>query len=923
MKLRIEREIFEKFPEVRVAAFYLGPIGNAEPSAEISKLLAAEEKTQQKKLLKIDLKTHPRIAPWREIYHQFGTSPRDCPSSVEALARRIAGGKVLPRISSLVDLFNYVSLKYLIPAGVEDLDKISGDLVLGFAKGTEKGVYLGSAETTTCYKGEVIYRDDLGFVCRRWNWREGDRTKVTKETTHAVAIIEANSSLSDEVFQDIHDAVLELINKFFGIQARSKILSSKSLSWSIAYKSGKLLEETDKPMNDSTDDKKALTKAVRGPQKDILPFVLDNKESIKSILASSILPAVKKAISESVDERMIVFEHPAHPDHGDYSANIAMRLKAPVTKSALIEKIADAKTEKSAISPYEVATRIVREWRLIGFPEFVAKVDVARPGFINVWLQKSYVVDRAKELLDEKELFGLDKILKEKKILLEHTSPNPQTTIMLGHLRNNFLGMAVAKLLETLGADVKMDCIVNDRGVHICRSIFGYLLFGQKRDAFKKAEVLSFREIQDERLGSKLGLNWQDALDKWTENPSLWWRPEDLGLKPDHANLVWYVLGSRAYKSFPQAKEAVEQVLQSWEKKDKNVWKIWTQILEWSSEGYKQTYARIGSRHDWTWHESAHYQKGKEIADEGLAKKIFKKSEGAIVTNLKSYGLPDTVIVKTDGTALYLTQDLELTKLKMSRFPSDLYIWDIGAEQALYFRQLFAVCEQLGFGKKEKFFHLKYALINFKGSGKMSTRTGKVVQADEVLDELAQKAREIIKSSNQDLRGEMNDKQTGELAEKVSLAAAKYSLLKFGRDTTIYFDVEESLNLEGNSGPYLQYCYARCQSVLKKSDKSAKELKMVALLPETKLNDEELSLLRAIYQYPEVVLESAQNLAPNLVCNYLFDLAQKYNFFYNKWTILGAKEQNVLELRLMITAATAQVLARGLGLLGIETPERM
>jgi len=616
-------------------------------------------------------------------------------------------------------------------------------------------------------------------------------------------------------------------------------------------------------------------------------------------------------------------EHPTEETHGDYATNIALVVFGRFQKTANPTEI---------LTPLDLANQIVNAWRSAGLPDYLGKIEVVAPGFINLWLSQEYLETGLAEVTRQKNRFGKGSSLRNKQILLEHTSPNPQTTIMLGHLRNNFLGMAVVNLLEFSGAKVKKDCIVNDRGVHLCRAIWGYLVFGRRKSGLKKAQLLEFRKISDSRLKEIIAkIDWRQLLKDWEKKKSAWYQPVDLKLKPDHTNLRWYVLGSRAYKLEEFVQKQVEEILIAWEKEDEVVRNIWKRILEWSEKGYADTYRRVGSVHDWVWHESDHYQKGKEIVNLGLKKGVFRHSEGAIVTDLEKYGLPDTVVVKTDGTALYLTQDLALTKLKIKKFPSDLYIWDIGAEQTLYFKQLFAVCEQLGIGKAEKLFHLSYALINFKGGGKMATRQGNVVMADEILDELKGRAMAVIKASNQELRGKLSRRQIEALAETIGVGAVKYSLLKFARDTTIYFDIDESLALEGNSGPYLQYVYARTQSVLKK----AKRLGTSKLGPSAELdarryslNPEELSILRTIYRFPEVIQSAAQNYAPNLICNYLFDLAQKYNFFYNRHRILvpvssSAYNKWLVEFRLELTAATGQIIKNGLTLLGIETPEKM
>lgn len=633
------------------------------------------------------------------------------------------------------------------------------------------------------------------------------------------------------------------------------------------------------------------------------------QEEIKKDLAKAL-----KTLRIPADK--IQLEHPANPEHGDYATNVALVTFKQRPKA----------TREETKLPFDWASKIVNTWRLSGMPEYLAKIEVVKPGFINLWLKNEVFGNELERVLTEAGKYGSSADFKGKKILLEHTSPNPQTTIMLGHLRNNFLGMTIANIFEFLGAKVTKDCIVNDRGIHTCRAMWGYLVFGRKGAGLKKSKILNFEKLTDSQIKKESAkVNWQELLKKWSKKKSNWWMPSDLGLKPDHTNLIWYVLGSKAYKILPEVKEQVEAMLIAWEAEDKKILSLWRQILGWSAKGYEDTYQRIGSHHDDVWYEHKLYKGGKELIEKGLKKKVFKKlPDGAVLSDLKDYGLTDTILQKSDGTALYHTFDINLTLQKRKKSPSGLYIWDIGNEQTLYLKQLFAMCEQLGIGKREDYFHLNYALINFKGGKKMATREGMVVKADEVLDELHRRAEELIKSTDQELRGKLDKKQLEKLAETVALGAIKYSLLKYGRETTIYFDIDESLALEGNSGPYLQYTYARCQSVLKKAqDGKGSKLQSKLSVSGIKLNNEEMNLLRSFYKFPEVVQEAGENYAPNLICNFLYDLAQKYNLFYNKHSILKAKNQKSKDFRLAVTAAVGQVLKNGLTLLGISAPERM
>ena len=370
----------------------------------------------------------------------------------------------------------------------------------------------------------------------------------------------------------------------------------------------------------------------------------------------------------------------------------------------------------------------------------------------------------------------------------------------------------------------------------------------------------------------------------------------------------------------------MQDLLIKWEEGDKAVRENWKKLRDWTYKGFKETYKRLGSWHDQQWFESDIYAEGKKIVNEGLKRKVFRKlDDGAVLSNLKKYKLPDAIILRADGTSMYHTQDLRLTELKREKFPSDLYIWDIGPEQSLYLKQLFAICEQLGIGKREDYFHLSYGFVFLKTGEKMSSRRGNVISADWLMDEMVKRAKKIIEKSETPRRRLRNasrglsKKEIGEVAEAVGIGAIKYGLLKPARETDIHFDLEESLSLEGNSGPYLQYTVARTNSVLGKV--KGKRQESISLgIEEWELSSEELAVLRTLPRFTEVVEQSARNYAPNLLCNYLYVVAQKYNAFYNKHRIIGSKSE---DFRIMLTESVGQVLKNGLGLLGIETPVRM
>ena len=615
---------------------------------------------------------------------------------------------------------------------------------------------------------------------------------------------------------------------------------------------------------------------------------------------------IVKALKKATGVKKIHLETPIIESHGDYSTNIAMIVakKEKKNPNKLAEDI------KKKLSKDKVLAK------------YISKIEVAGPGFINFWLSKDALLETLNSVLNQKDNYGKSDYLKGRKYLLEHTSPDPIKTIHIGHLRNNFLGMSIGNAMKFLGAKVILDCVNNDRGTHVNRAMFGYLVFGRKnlrvREESEYIKAVKRYDIGDDEIKRSVeGKSWRDLVGEWMQNKKDWYVPEDFDLASDKFNNAFYSLGQRSCELVEPVDEQIQDMLIAWEDEDEYLRKLWRQIIDWSMAGYAKTYARIGSHHDKVWNESDYYDKGKEWVKKGVKKGVFKTlDDGAVLSNLADYGLTDTILIKKDKTAVYHTQDLQLTHLKSTKYLSDLYIWVIGNEQKLYLQQLFAMCEQLGIEKKENLMHLNYGFLTLKGGVKMSSRYGSVVNADDLLDDLRDRALGIIAESNQELRGDMSDEDRHELAEKVGLGAAKYGFLKYSREKDAVFDMEESLSLQGNSGPYLQYTYARTQSVLNK----AKSYKTKTVNDYGEVNKEEELLLRSFVLFPGVLVDVVNNYSTNTLCNYLFDLAQKYNNFYNQHKILGSKNER---LRLALTTSTGQILANGLVLLGIQAPKRM
>lgn len=596
----------------------------------------------------------------------------------------------------------------------------------------------------------------------------------------------------------------------------------------------------------------------------------------------------------------VELEHPTNTDFGDYSCNAAMQIFSSLKD--------EQKAKLQLESPRDLAQMMVSqiENNLEKFPQIAAnitKIEVAGPGFINFYLSDEFFITSLKEVIANQNFGQLD-IGKGKAWELEHTSPNPNKSMHLGHLRNNLVGMALGRIWEKAGIKVIFEAVDNNRGIAIAKLMWGYLKFARK-DSQTPIEI-----------------------DYWVKHPKKWQTPEDLDERPDRFVDKLYVLGSVDFEKDDQVEQAVRQMVVDWEGKDEPTWKLWEQVLNYSYQGQQLTLQRIGNRWDKVWHEHEYYQLGKELIEKGIKSGVFQVlDDGAVLTKLEAYSLPDTIVRKADGTALYITQDIALTKLKIEELSADKLHWVVGPEQRLALMQVFAVCEQLKIARVSDLEHIPYGYMSIKGSGKMSSREGNVIYIDELLDEAKEKAHQLIKSDS------ITKEDKDQLAEEIGVGAVKYSILKVSRASDMAFDINAALSLEGNSGPYLQYTHARSKSVLRKAevnmqkmhelltDQNKDPIKYISV-DEAYNSKEVQDLLKVLYRYPTVVEEAALNNEPSLVATYLYDLSQKFNSFYNKHQIIVDDRDNQI-FRLSLTAATSRIIKSGLSLLGIEAPEKM
>lgn len=579
-----------------------------------------------------------------------------------------------------------------------------------------------------------------------------------------------------------------------------------------------------------------------------------------------VLQKIKEALTSlQIEDNNIILERPKGEKMGDYTTNVALR---------------HAKSLKS--KPLDIAQEIVSKIRV---DEVIAKAEAVAPGFINIWLNETVLKQEMASVLIKKEEYGSSQWGNGKKWLIEHTSPNPNKAMHLGHLRNNVTGMALANIWQFMGVEVIRDCINNNRGIAIAKLMWGYLKF-----AHKKGETM-------------LDLSY------WYTHQNEWHTPESKGVRSDKFVDELYVQASEDFKN-KEVETQVRQMVVDWEASEPKNRALWQKVLEFSYEGQQLTFKRLNSHWDKIWHEHEHYQEGKDFVQEGLEKGIFKKlDDGAILSNLEAYKLPDTIVLKKDSTSLYITQDLALTKLKKETFHPDKLFWVLGPDHTLAFRQLFAICEQLGIAKKEELEQINFGYMSIKGLGKMSSRAGNVIYIEDLLDLAKEKVLKLFEERT------FAAENKAETAEKMAVGAVKYSILKVGRTTGTAFDFETSLSLDGDSGPYLQYTYVRALSILRDQQVESTPSSYAPQL-------EEAELLRMLPHFEEVVVQAGLQYAPNLIGNYIFELAQHFNIFYQKYPILKADDE-AKKFRLALTQAVSIILKNGLLLLGIETVEKI
>ena len=533
----------------------------------------------------------------------------------------------------------------------------------------------------------------------------------------------------------------------------------------------------------------------------------------------------------------------------------------------------------------------IGEWMKANVPE-ISEYNCVK-GFLNLLFSNLFWNELFGEIVADKDFGDLPKT--GKTIMVEFSSPNTNKPLHLGHIRNNLLGDSVSRLLKASGNDVIKATLVNDRGVHICKSMLAWMKVGNGAT------------------------------------------PESTGIKGDHLVGDMYVAFNNIYKKevddlvaggmdeetakkeAPCLKEAHE-MLQKWEAGDKDVRDLWAKMNGWVLKGFDESYKALGITFDKVYYESQTYLLGKELVQKGLDMGVFVKDpDGSVWCDLTADGLDRKLLIRSDGTSVYITQDLGTAERRFAEYHLDSHVYVVGNEQNYHFQVLKLILKKLGFDWSDNIFHLSYGMVELP-EGKMKSREGTVVDADDLLQKMYEEARATSDESGK--LADLSEEDKTKLYQMIGLGALKYFIIKVDPKKTMLFNPKESIDFNGNTGPFIQYTHARIRSILRKAAEKGIEYS-VSPLPKVELSSKEIRLIKLLNTFPAKIAEGAQAYSPAVVANYAYDLAKEFNQYYHDTPILKEENADVLKMRLVLIDTLSAVLRKAMGILGIELPERM
>ncbi len=512
-------------------------------------------------------------------------------------------------------------------------------------------------------------------------------------------------------------------------------------------------------------------------------------------------------------------------------------------------------------------------------------------GFLNMVIAPDYYINFLKSI-EHNDQFGFTPTdRKQKSLMVEYSSPNTNKPLHLGHIRNNLLGHSISEIYKATGKPVIKTQIINDRGIHICKSMLAWQKYGN-------GETPKQSGLKGDHLAGKYYVKFDQIYKEQIKDLKAQGIDEEI-----------------AKKEAPILKEA-QDMLRKWESKDPEVMALWHKMNGWVYEGFNETYKNLGVSFDKNYYESETYLLGKQVVEEGLKKGVFyQKEDGSVWADLSDEGLDQKLLLRADGTSVYMTQDIGTAIKRFQDFDIDSHIYVVGNEQDYHFQVLFLILKKLGYEWADKLYHLSYGMVELP-HGKMKSREGTVVDADDLMQEMTKTAREISQELGK-LEG-YNEEEKERLYRIIGLGALKYYILKVDPKRTILFDPQKSIDFQGNTGPFIQYTYARIQSILRK----AGDLNLMRF-KRTRLDSKEKDVIKQLSLFPQVIAAAAEQQNPGLIANYTYDLVKMYNSFYQTVPILATDNQDEKIFRIKLSKKVGETIKNAFKLLGIDVPERM
>ena len=596
--------------------------------------------------------------------------------------------------------------------------------------------------------------------------------------------------------------------------------------------------------------------------------------NLESQLTQGVIEAVQKLYSQDIKPEIVQFQKTKKEFEGDITLVVFPFVK--------VAKKSPEQTAEEIASELQTQFSMIKSYNVI-------------KGFLNLSIASSFWLEALEEIHADSR-FGT-KTAKENAdlMMIEYSSPNTNKPLHLGHIRNNLLGYSIAEIQKANGWNIVKTNIVNDRGIHICKSMLAWKLFGNSET------------------------------------------PETSGMKGDHLVGKYYVEFDKHYKAeikelmaqgmteeeakkeAPLIKQAQEMLLK-WEQGDAEIRNLWEMMNSWVYAGFDETYKKLGVDFDKIYYESDTYTEGKSKVEEGVDKGVFyQRDDNSVWADLTTDGLDEKLLLRSDGTSVYMTQDIGTAKLRYEEYPIKKMVYVVGNEQNYHFQVLSILLDKLGFEWGKELVHFSYGMVELP-EGKMKSREGTVVDADDLIEEMVNTARETSQELGK-LDG-VSEEEAENIARMVGLGALKYFILKVDPKKNMTFNPKESIDFNGNTGPFIQYTHARIKSVLRKADEQGIDYKSLTN-KDINLSDKENYLIQTLTAFPSIVKQAGDEFSPALIANYIYDLVKEYNQFYHDFSILREENSDLKVFRLVLSESIANVIKTGMGLLGIEVPERM